>query len=229
MAIVAIIPYRDRAPQIAKLIPELLKRNVDRVVVSEQAEGKAFNRGLAKNVGAAFASPGLRDDDTLYFHDVDLMPGAKVRSYPAVSPGTVVHLYGHRHCLGGVVGVTYGTFKRIGGFCNNQWAWGGEDRGLQQAAEAVGVGVDRSLFRQRFTDDAWFAEMDSAGRVMPGLEAKARFLQDPKVSQVPERCDFAPGVDEAGRWVERYHVSASRVDNRITTVLYHPIFRDGDV
>jgi len=224
MGVVAVIPYRDRAPQIAKLIPELLKRGVDRVVVAEQTAGTPFNRGLAKNVGAVHGRIG--DKDTMYFHDTDLLPGREMWTYAAVPDDTIVHHYGHRHCLGGVVGMTPATFRKVGGFCVDQWAWGGEDRWLQQAAEAAGVTIDRSQFRQRFTSDDWFVELDTTGRPIPGPEARRQFLQDPKVGTVPERAVAPPGLPRTAASVASVHTSISRVDGRIETVLYTPKIRD---
>ena len=135
--------------------------------------GLPFNRGWVKNAG--FLEAELDDADTVFFHDVDLLPGPST-VYPAVAAGTVLHLYGHTHCLGGVVGMTAAAFRRLGGFPAGLWAWGHEDTALQLACVNAGVRVDREVFTDRFTDDDAWREMDGAGRPMSGKQAMAEFV-----------------------------------------------------
>lgn len=170
---VVIIPYRDRAPQLKVLLPRL-KPHFDKIIICEQASGLPFNRGGCKHAGVAFAN--LERDDTLYFHDVDLLPMAQFKTYPLVPKNTVIHLYGHRHCLGGIVGMQVATYKTLHGFDTHLWQWGGEDTALQKRAEHSGIRIDRSQFTLRFQNDAVVQELDDAGSPMRGTLARQYFL-----------------------------------------------------
>lgn len=174
MVRIAIVPYRDRELQLGRILP-VLQRNFDRVVVAEQAPGRPFNRGLAKNVGYVLAAP--LSTDTVVFHDVDLLAGGTGSAqYRSVDDGRIEHLYGHLHCLGGVVAMRAATVVALDGFCNNLWEWGGEDRALQLTAAARRIPIDRSRFTQRFENAMWFAELAADGVPQTNLaEAKALF------------------------------------------------------
>lgn len=215
---VAIIPYRDRAKQLAKLIPALLEKGIDRIVVCEQSPNHSFNRGLIKNLGVLLGE--LDDKDTIYLHDVDLLPGPELRTYPPTTDTTVIHLYGHRHCLGGVVGMTVKAFKKVGGFCNDLWTWGGEDYALEKACEHADMMIDRRWFRQRFTADDWFSEMDKGGHPMKGPLARRLFTMDFQRSdrKVERREFYAPGYMSALENVLHYNRTTSKVDPRILWV-----------
>ena len=176
MGVIVIVPERDRGAQLEKLVPQLRRRGVDRVVVCSQPVGAPFNRGLVKNVGFLMARPAPAD--VVVFHDADLLPGpAFPATYPALCQGSIAHLYGHRHCLGGIVATHPDTFLSLNGFCNSQWAWGGEDRWLQRSAEAVGVRIDRSTFVDRFADNAFVTEMAADGTQTSATRAAALFAQ----------------------------------------------------
>lgn len=177
MAIIVVIPYRDRGPQLAKLSARLQQcREVDRVIVCEQEAGDTpFNRGWCKNVGFLLAN--ADPADTVYFHDVDLLPGSQFPGYPAAAKGSVRHLYGHYHCLGGVVGMRACDFRAANGFCNDLWQWGGEDRLLHEACLAARLDIDRSQFATRFARNAYVGEMDAKGAVMAEALARQRFRQ----------------------------------------------------
>ncbi len=169
----AIVPFRDRDAQLDALLPRL-QAHFDRIVIAEQGPGHSFNRGAIKNAGVLHseASP----TDTLYFHDVDLMPGRRFPGYPnAPNDSTIVHMYGHRHCLGGIIGMRRCAFDALGGFVS-KWTWGGEDTDLQVRAMRHGLKIDRSLFTLRFQNDAVMVELDDSGGPMPGKKALGHFM-----------------------------------------------------
>jgi hypothetical protein len=198
---VAVIPIRDRAAQLAKLVPKLLGMKFDLVVICEQGKTRAFNRGLVKNIGFLLAD--VDPSDTVYFHDVDLLPNM-MRGYPLASCDGITHLYGHQHCLGGIVGMRACTFREIGGFCNDQWSWGGEDRGLQMAATAHHKTICRDYFTARFTDDNRIREMDIEGGVMSGVRAKRLFNASVgRLKRVPTRTVYEAGLPTARQKVVR--------------------------
>lgn len=197
MAVTVIVPYRDRTVQLEMLVQQLLKpgRNVRAVVIAEQGDTGAFNRGAVKNAGfqQAVRQLCLQDTDTVCFHDVDVMPGDRV-AYPDCQPNEIRHLYGHEHCLGGVVCVTVGDFRRLGMFAH--WTgWGREDTELMDQAKRLLVYVNHSQFVPRFakpgaaslqppeTASRAFYEVDDKGarqtpdQVRAALMAKIRNLQ----------------------------------------------------
>ena len=196
MAVIVVIPYRDRAAQLSKLIPNLLKRKVDRIVVCEQTNGTGFNRGWCKNVG--FLLSGAEPEDTVYFHDVDLLPGRDFQRYPRAVSRTVRHLYGHYHCLGGIVGMQARDFRTVNGFCNDIWQWGGEDRLLSDACLAKRMHIDRTQFVKRFSRDSYVGEMGSDGLVVPRGIAQTDFrlaLQN-GAKTVPDVSNCLPQLDK---------------------------------
>lgn len=217
---VAVVPARDRWMQVEVLGPELLRRGIDRVLVCEQGPDHAFNRGLIKNLGFLYAK--LNPNDTVYFHDADLLPTGSTR-YTPVAANTVVHMYGHEHCLGGVIGMQASTFEHIGGFCNDQWKWGGEDRGLQTAVERnPHLCIDRSKFVPRFSDDEAYMEMDEMGSPIRGREAKRAFDRSFVERQrvVPKRTVFIPGLFEAKKYVRLVQRETTETPN-MNRVLVH--------
>lgn len=150
--VVVIVPYRHRRTQLLKLLEELHKpnRNIYAVVVAEQANNADFNRGAVKNAGfeMAVSDLGLEDADTVVFHDVDVCPEPHFKAYPSCVPGVINHLYGHDHCLGGVVCVTVGDFKRLGMFSHWDY-WGREDKHLNDSATDIGININRRNFTPR--------------------------------------------------------------------------------
>ena len=186
MTVIVIVPYRNREPQLSRILPHLRKHGADKVVICEQThDGQPFNRGCVKNLG--FLLSGARSKDTVYFHDVDLLPGDAFPGFTAAPDNTILHLYGHVHCLGGIVGMQANVFSAIGGFCNDQWEWGGEDRALQDTALNNNVAINRRRFCKRFSNDAFVRELNGEGRPMPGRLAKVAFLNqiNSEVKRVP--------------------------------------------
>jgi hypothetical protein len=173
-----IIPYRQRKNQLHALLQKLRTYpEVNGIVVCEQSDdNRPFNRGWCKNAG--FVLCASQPDDTVYFYDVDLLPGPAFFGFPKVEQGEIRHLYGHHHCLGGIVGFCAMDFIHINGFCNDLWAWGGEDRLLTEEAKAHGLKINRSLFLFRFSYNKIIGEMDEQGHVMDDALAKQLFLRD---------------------------------------------------
>lgn len=184
-----VVPFRQRLPQLQALLPALLARHAGPVLVCEQSDGpQPFNRGWCKNVG--FQLTGARGADTVYFHDVDVLPGPGLVRYPPARPGAARHLYGHSHCLGGVVGMTADDFARVNGFVNDRWRWGGEDRLLQLACQRAHIAIERRApaWCRRWGNDAYVQEMAADGRPLAGVDAARQFQAEiASGAKVPER------------------------------------------
>ena len=188
---VAIVPYRDRAPQLRRLLPAL-ERAFDRVVVCEQAGTLPFNRGAVRNLG--FVLAGLPPEAVVCFHDVDLLPDPDRFRYRLEPPfGTVLHLSGHRHCLGGIVVCRAADFARAGGYPTALWGWGGEDVELERRLATV-ASIDRSTMVPRF--DPAVAELAADGRAIPPDQARGQLLV-----RVQPRCP--PDRRVRGWWAAR--------------------------
>lgn len=168
---VVVVPYRDRRPQLRRILP-VLERVFDRVIICEQIDGLPFNRGAVRNLGFVLAA--LPPDAVVCFHDVDLLPDPRCFRYRLdPGPGTILHLYGHRHCLGGIVVCRAGDFGRAGGYPTALWSWGGEDVALE--ARMAGVArIDRTALVPRF--DPAVAELDVTGHAIAPETAQQQFL-----------------------------------------------------
>jgi hypothetical protein len=145
-----VIPYRDRAEHLARLLPHLVTFfERDRfarpipyeIHVAEQAAGKPFNRGAMKNAGFAMAHRGA---DYVVFHDVDYLP--IWADYSLVHEPTSLIAYGVEgrpnefvNTPGCVVALPVDDFVRINGYSNDYWAWGFEDVDLQQRIRRCGL------------------------------------------------------------------------------------------
>uniref|UniRef100_A0A0K0FCR2 Beta-1,4-N-acetylgalactosaminyltransferase n=1 Tax=Strongyloides venezuelensis TaxID=75913 RepID=A0A0K0FCR2_STRVS len=136
--IAIIIPYRDRESHLTRLIdfliPILQKQKLDfRFIVSEQTGDDLFNKGRIMN--AAFVYAETLKVDCVIFHDVDMFP--QDYGTPYNCPKTPRHLGAYVNNLGyqlwypeiagGVLVINTNDYRKINGYSNMYWAWGGED------------------------------------------------------------------------------------------------------
>lgn len=199
--IFVIIPYRDRPLQLRTLVEYFQSTSAAvQIILSEQAADKrSFNRGWCKNIGFLMANP--FDADVVYFFDVDLLPGVKFYPFEETLPeNTVIHLYGHKHCLGGIIGMRADTFRRLNGFRNDLWSWGGEDTIMQKCCERIGVHIDRSHFVSRFTNDTFIMEMNEHGKPMSGVVASRHFKRS--LSEKVRLRQDSRGKDGSGQFLQ---------------------------
>ncbi|KAF4732790.1 hypothetical protein FOZ63_022579 [Perkinsus olseni] len=148
--IAIIIPYRDRESHYQKFerhfadfVRELNvenRRNQEfHIFLVEQFDNQLFNRGWLFNVGftEALRSLGDRKPDCIVMQDVDNLPMSGVDFGSCSSP---VQLSSEIECwgwsvpypgnVGGTVAMNPDHWKRINGFSNEYWGWGGEDDDL---------------------------------------------------------------------------------------------------
>jgi hypothetical protein len=145
--------------------------------MSTQGDTKAFNRGGMKNAGfdAAVRALKLKSSDTICFHDVDVFPDPSFGNYPCVESKEIIHLYGHMHCLGGVVCISVADFEFLGRFA--QWdQWGSEDADLmKQARMCTDMRINHSMFYPRFSKiSGSFYELDERGQRETGESLQAQ-------------------------------------------------------
>jgi len=141
-----IVPYRHRYEQLIdfkKLIAKYLKsKNIDfELIVVEQDDAKAFNRGKLLNIGFKYAKK--LKCDYVVFHDVDMIPMSVDYSYCDFP----VHLASERavfdEYFGGVTLFPTEHFEKINGYSNDYWGWGFEDDDLLYRCKANNLPLDR--------------------------------------------------------------------------------------
>ena len=150
-----VIPYRDRQEHLSRLIPHLVtffeRDRLARAIpyeihIAEQAPGRPFNRGAAKNAGFALAHA---DADYVVFHDVDYLP--IWADYSRVHGPTSLISWGVEgqaddapsSTPGCVLALPVDEFVRINGYSNDYWEWGFEDVDLQQRIRLAGLDWSR--------------------------------------------------------------------------------------
>ncbi|XP_030882399.1 beta-1,4-galactosyltransferase 5 [Leptonychotes weddellii] len=137
-----LIPFRNRHEHLPvllrHLIPMLQRQRLRfAVYVVEQVGTQPFNRAMLFNVGFQEAMKDL-DWDCLIFHDVDHIPESDRNYYGcgqmprhfATKLDKYMYLLPYAEFFGGVSGLTVEQFRKINGFPNAFWGWGGEDDDL---------------------------------------------------------------------------------------------------
>lgn len=147
--LVVIVPYRDRAENLARFVPALrahLGATPCDFAVIEQAGDGVFNKGRLMNAGFDLHR---RERAYFCFHDVDLLPENEACDYSR--PSTPTHL--SKYCsqydyavpypwaCGGVMLFFAEDFVKINGYSNEFWGWGGEDDDLALRIAHVGLEV----------------------------------------------------------------------------------------
>ncbi|XP_030625675.1 beta-1,4-galactosyltransferase 5 isoform X1 [Chanos chanos] len=150
-----LVPFRNRHEHLPilfrHLIPALQRQRLQfAFYVIEQAGNEPFNRAMLFNVGFKEAMKDL-DWDCVVFHDVDHILendrnyygcGAMPRHF-AVKLNKYSYMLPYQEFFGGVSGLTVEQFKRINGFPNAFWGWGGEDDDLWYRVQNAGYTVSR--------------------------------------------------------------------------------------
>ena len=115
------------------------------ILVIEQTEGEKFNRGALLNIGARISKA-----EYVIFHDVDLIPLAPLVPYYTAFPETPIHIgaaykgkYSGEGFIGQVLSMSMADLKKINGFPNMFWGWGGEDDAMRNRMKKKGVKVVR--------------------------------------------------------------------------------------
>ncbi|XP_021570078.1 beta-1,4-galactosyltransferase 5 [Carlito syrichta] len=150
-----LIPFRNRHEHLPvllrHLIPMLQRQRLQfAFYVVEQVGTHPFNRAMLFNVGFQEAMKDL-DWDCLIFHDVDHIPESDRNYYGcgqmprhfATKLDKYMYLLPYAEFFGGVSGLTVEQFRKINGFPNAFWGWGGEDDDLWNRVQNAGYSVSR--------------------------------------------------------------------------------------
>lgn len=137
-----LIPYRNnlyqnRFEQLKTIIPYLEEKlskysnNFKIIVIEQNDDGQKFNRGSLLNIGHELAEK--NNSEYLIFHDVDLLPNNDILKYYLTFPHKPIHIgnritkYTYDLFIGAVFSVSIKDNKKVNGFSNCFWGWGGED------------------------------------------------------------------------------------------------------
>lgn len=136
-----IVPYRNRYKQLVdfkKAIKRYLEdKEIDyELIIVEQDDGTAFNRGKLLNVGFIYAKK--YGCDYVVFHDIDMIPTDVDYSYSDIPLHLAVDLTGGKgfkrivfdNYFGGVTMFPVEMFEKVNGYSNLYWGWGYEDDDL---------------------------------------------------------------------------------------------------
>lgn len=159
-----VIPYKDRAKQLPKLLRQLLpilyRHYIHfRVFVIEQDDNNTFNRGKLMNVGY-IESLKYFPYSCFVFHDVDLLPeddriNYACKSSPAhlsVAVDKFFYILPYPDIFGGIEMFKQEHFQKINGFSNSFWKWGAEDDNLYYRVKNAGYTLQRqSMEIARYT------------------------------------------------------------------------------
>lgn len=150
-----IIPYRNRDSQLRTFLynihPILYRQELDYgIYVVEQNGTSRFNRAMLMNIGYAEASK-IYDYQCYIFHDVDLIPenDRNIYSCPkqprhmSVAIDKFKYRLPYNAIFGGVSALTKEQFKKVNGFPNRYFGWGGEDDDMWNRIGHAGYKVTR--------------------------------------------------------------------------------------
>lgn len=149
-SVAIIVPYRDlhveqkRAAHLSEFVPHMHKffaklkakglvSDYHVYIIEQSNDERKFNRGKLLNIGFDLARKSKRGHDVFIFHDVDLLPQDDLGEWYAKFPRTPLHIarvwerYSNNpKYFGGVVCFSSADYKRINGYPNTFWGWGGE-------------------------------------------------------------------------------------------------------
>jgi hypothetical protein len=165
-SVAIIVPYRDlhttqhRAQHLAQFIPHMhqffrklhqqgLVSSYHVYIVEQSNDERKFNRGKLLNIGFDLARKSRRGHDVFIFHDVDLLPQDDIGKWYAQFPKRPLHIarvwkrYSNNpNYFGGVVSFSSSDYKRINGYPNTFWGWGGEDDEMKKRLDRLGITFD---------------------------------------------------------------------------------------
>jgi len=118
-----------------KLLPPYGKYKI--YIIEQDKDDTPFNIGKLKNIGFEIANKEDKYDHVI-FSDIDIIPDYDLMNYLFLktkdSPISLAYrgtrYEGYDAFLGALISFNTKTFKKINGFPNNFWGWGGEDIAL---------------------------------------------------------------------------------------------------
>jgi len=148
-----IVPYRNRYKQLTQF-KTTIKNYLSKfdipyeLIVVEQDDSNAFNRGKLLNVGYIYAKK--LNCDYIIFHDVDMLPYEVNYSYfdiPLHMATDFITTEKFKRIVfdeyfGGVTLFPSQIFEQINGYSNKYWGWGYEDTELLHRCKLAKIPLD---------------------------------------------------------------------------------------
>ena len=149
-----IVPYRNRQKHLDIFLSHMKeyldKHNIDfHIYIIHQYDKYLFNRGAMLNIGLDIS---FNYVDYFCLHDIDILvqnvhniyhyrdnPTNLLRNYPDITISNDSKLFG------GIVTINKEHLKRVNGFSNNFWGWGGEDGDFRRRLEQENIKWEREL------------------------------------------------------------------------------------
>lgn len=167
-----IIPYRDRADNLAGSAPVL--KQFGKIYVIEQKDDKPFNRGKLINIGYLKFKT---EFDYFAAHDVDMIPQdmgyyhySEFPCHLATQAQQFNYQMPYENYFGGVTLFTKNVFEQVNGFSNNFFGYGAEDDHLRN--KIVSVGIPIKSRQCRFTSLPHSKLIDNALRLQNAKKLK---------------------------------------------------------
>ena len=156
--LIVIIPIRDREEHLnsflKNIIPIFKYQDIDyKIYIIEQIKGKKFNKAKINNVGFLESTKDYPDYNRILFNDVDNYPLYKKGINYKTKVKGFHHFFGDPRWLGGFFMTNQTYFKKVNGYSNEYWGWGGEDNDLLARINAQNINVIRNVFYKRFQQD----------------------------------------------------------------------------
>jgi len=140
--IAIIVPYRDQIKENRKIQLKIFIDHMTKFlkkydswkifIIKQTFDNNKFNRGKLLNIGYKIAEK--EGYNTFIFHDVDLLPENNLYKLYTTYPELPIHIgslwktkYDYPTFVGGVISINKIHYKKINGFPNIFWGWGGED------------------------------------------------------------------------------------------------------
>ena len=151
-----IVPYRNqilerRKKQLKiflKYMQEFLRPYKDWkiFVIKQSFDNNKFNRGKLLNIGFKIAEK--EKFNTFILHDVDLLPESGLLPLYTTYPEKPIHIgslwkdkYDYPNFVGGIISINKNDYKKINGFPNFFWGWGGEDDALSHRMKVNNLNI----------------------------------------------------------------------------------------
>lgn len=143
-----VVPFRNRWEHYNEFLEAttlyLIEKGYDyRVIIVEQDDAQAFNRGMLCNIG--FLQAKKLKCDYVVFHDIDMIPEDIDYSYSNIPVHLASQDLPFESYFGGITLFPVETFEKVNGFSNYYWGWGFEDDDLRYRCINGGVEFERNI------------------------------------------------------------------------------------
>jgi len=147
-----LVPYRDnaeqdRSTQLKTFVSHMARYHPEWTIfiIEQSQDGNKFNRGALLNIGSRISKANY-----VVLHDIDLIPLASLVPYYTAFPTSPIHIgaafkdkYSGEGFIGQVLSISMEDMKKINGFPNMFWGWGGEDDAMRNRMKKKGMKVLR--------------------------------------------------------------------------------------